>query len=138
MHWGRRITSPNENFKYSDLQNLPLPWKKKKEDNTSGDVDIFSDNKIPHDRFSYHRVMKAPDLPSLVLVMTGNTVCCVVALGFLWFNTYYRKNRYNFISKEHMNKSKRFTKCSESTKIKRHSLFQAPGGRETQLNKINK
>ena len=55
---------------------------------------IFSDGKIPHDRFSYHRVKMAPDLPSLVLVMMGNTVCCVVALAFLGFNTFYRKNRY--------------------------------------------
>ena len=48
---------------------------------------------IPQDRFTYQRNMIAPNTPSLVIIMLGNTACCVVAIGFLTFNIYYRNNR---------------------------------------------
>ena len=48
---------------------------------------------IPEDRFTYHRLMVQPNIPSLVLIMLANILCCLVALGFLGFNIYYRTKR---------------------------------------------
>ena len=48
---------------------------------------------IPQDRFTYHRVLAPPHVPSIVIIMLADVICSVVALGFLAFNIYYRKNR---------------------------------------------
>ena len=37
--------------------------------------------------------MVPPNIPSLVLVSFANSICVVVATGFLAFNLYYRHNR---------------------------------------------
>ena len=54
----------------------------------------ITDGEIPADRFTYHSVMVEPSIAALVLVIIGDSMCVVVALGFLSFNIYFRNNRY--------------------------------------------
>ena len=54
---------------------------------------LITDEIIPQDRFIYHREPVSPHVPSLILIMTANVACLLVAIGFLIFNILYRKNR---------------------------------------------
>ena len=54
----------------------------------------FIGNDVPRDRFIYQEVFVPPSNIAFGLIVALDLVGCVLSLTFLFFNIYFRNNRY--------------------------------------------